>query len=189
MSKFSISGLVERTLRADATNPYLLNSNEYWMCEALLASMNEIGKASPNPTVGCVFVKEGKLISAGATQEYGSLHGERYAASLVEDKSLLEGSTVYVTLEPCSHFGKQPPCSDLLIELKVSKVYVSMIDPFSEVKGKGIEKLKAAGIEVQVGLLEKESYKWHLPFIMSLKKEVSFIYRKMGANSRWSSSR
>ena len=175
---FSIGGYIERTLDEKVENPYLVNSDQYWMFEAIIASMEEVGKASPNPTVGCVFVKDGKLLSRGATQEFGALHGERYAANKLKDSSILSGSTAYVTLEPCSHFGKQPPCSQLLIDLKVSRVVIAMLDPFSKVNGEGVRRLKLAGIDVTIGVLEEECRKWHLPFLLHIKKKSPIIIGK-----------
>ena len=177
MRDFSVGGYIEAAIRSSFENPYKKNSDEYWMFEALIESMREVGKASPNPTVGCVYVKDGKLISKGATQEFGSLHGERYAASLV-DSSKLEGSTAYVTLEPCSHFGSQPPCAELLVDLKVKRVVIAMIDPFSKVQGKGIELLKSHGVEVEVGVLEDEMKLWHLPFTLHLRKKSPLMIAK-----------
>ncbi|MCP9769583.1 bifunctional diaminohydroxyphosphoribosylaminopyrimidine deaminase/5-amino-6-(5-phosphoribosylamino)uracil reductase RibD [Lacihabitans sp. LS3-19] len=111
---------------------------------------------SPNPMVGCVIVHDGLIIGEGFHQKYGEAHAEVNAINSVSDKSLLRNATVYVTLEPCSHFGKTPPCADLLIQHQVNEVIICNKDPFPEVAGKGIEKLKAAGIKVKQGLLESE---------------------------------
>ena len=143
---------------------YTEASDEFWMHEAFLASMLEVGKAAPNPTVGCAVVKNGKLLARGATEHFGGRHGERVALSQVSDEDLV-GSTVYVTLEPCSHHGKQPPCAELLVEKKISRCVIALKDPFHKVDGKGISLLKENGIEVTEGVLEQEALAWHLPFL------------------------
>jgi diaminohydroxyphosphoribosylaminopyrimidine deaminase/5-amino-6-(5-phosphoribosylamino)uracil reductase len=116
------------------------------------------GNVAPNPMVGSVLVYEGRIIGEGYHQEYGKAHAEVNCLASVkeEDRHLVSLSTLYVSLEPCAHFGKTPPCADLVIEKKIPKVVVGCRDPFLQVNGKGIEKLKAAGIEVTPGTLEKE---------------------------------
>ncbi|MFM6935771.1 MAG: bifunctional diaminohydroxyphosphoribosylaminopyrimidine deaminase/5-amino-6-(5-phosphoribosylamino)uracil reductase RibD [Flavobacteriales bacterium] len=111
---------------------------------------------APNPMVGCVIVKDGKIIGEGYHQHYGQAHAEVNAIASVKDKSFIEGATVYVNLEPCSHHGKTPPCSDLLVQSKVAKVIIGCRDSNKLVSGKGIEKLKRAGIEVEEGMLEDQ---------------------------------
>jgi len=110
----------------------------------------------PNPMVGAVVVHNNSIIGEGYHQKYGEAHAEVNAINSVENKELLQNSTIYVSLEPCAHFGKTPPCSDLIIKHKLKRVVIGCIDTFSEVAGKGIEKLKKAGIEVTVGVLENE---------------------------------
>ena len=114
------------------------------------------GYARPNPLVGCVVVHEGRIIGEGYHQRYGGPHAEVNALAAVADQSLLRRSRVYVTLEPCAHHGKTPPCADLLIEKGVPEVVVCNPDPFHLVAGRGIEKLRAAGVKVEVGLLAEE---------------------------------
>jgi diaminohydroxyphosphoribosylaminopyrimidine deaminase / 5-amino-6-(5-phosphoribosylamino)uracil reductase len=113
---------------------------------------------APNPMVGAVLVFEDRIIGEGFHQKYGEAHAEVNCFNNVkkEDEHLIVFSTLYVSLEPCAHFGKTPPCADLIIDKKVKKVVVGCQDPFHSVKGKGIEKLKAAGIEVDMSSLEKE---------------------------------
>ena len=118
-----------------------------------------LGNVAPNPLVGCVIVHEGKVIGEGYHQKYGEAHAEVNAINSVKDKVLLKSSTLYVTLEPCSHFGKTPPCADLIIEHKIPHVVISSEDPYPEVAGKGIEKLLKAGIHVETGIL-KTDYEW-----------------------------
>jgi diaminohydroxyphosphoribosylaminopyrimidine deaminase/5-amino-6-(5-phosphoribosylamino)uracil reductase len=120
-----------------------------------LAKMGS-GSVSPNPLVGCVIIKDDKIIGEGWHRKYGESHAEVNALESVADKSLLVGSTVYVNLEPCSHFGKTPPCADALIKSAVKKVVISNHDPNPLVAGSGIKKLLEAGIQVTTGVLEKE---------------------------------
>ncbi len=121
-----------------------------------LASLGA-GKVSPNPLVGCVILKKGKVISEGYHKKYGAYHAERDAITKAKRKGIdLKGSTLYVNLEPCSHFGKTPPCDELIIESGIKDVIIGMKDPFHLVSGKGIKTLKKAGIKVKAGILEKE---------------------------------
>ena len=133
-----------------------MTSEEQFMHRALELAKLGAGAVSPNPLVGCVIVHDGKIIGEGWHKKYGEAHAEVNAINSVEDKSLLKESIVFVTLEPCSHFGKTPPCTDLLIQHWVKKIVIANIDPNPEVLGNGINKLKEAGIDVQSGVLEKE---------------------------------
>src|SRR5258708_7010468 len=116
------------------------------------------GHVAPNPMVGAVLVYEDRIIGEGYHRLYGKAHAEVNCIDSVSeaDKHLIERSTIYVSLEPCAHHGKTPPCADLLIARNIPRVVVGCRDPFPEVNGKGIEKLTAAGIEVTLGVLEKE---------------------------------
>lgn len=116
------------------------------------------GKVAPNPMVGAVLVYGDRIIGEGWHMQFGGPHAEPNCISSVAeaDRPLVKESTLYVSLEPCAHFGKTPPCADLIIQHNIKKVVVGCRDPFEEVNGKGIEKLKTAGIEVTVGVLEKE---------------------------------
>ena len=122
-----------------------------------LAQLGAISVA-PNPMVGAVLVYENKIIGEGYHQKYGEAHAEPNCIASVkeEDEHLIRQSALFVSLEPCAHFGKTPPCVDLIIQKKIPRVIVGCRDPFVEVNGKGIEKLKAAGIEVELGILEDE---------------------------------
>ncbi|MDE0471971.1 MAG: bifunctional diaminohydroxyphosphoribosylaminopyrimidine deaminase/5-amino-6-(5-phosphoribosylamino)uracil reductase RibD [Ekhidna sp.] len=158
------------------------------------------GSVSPNPMVGCVITHEGKIIGEGFHQKYGEAHAELNAINDVEDQSLLPDSTVYVTLEPCAHHGKTQPCADLLIKKSIKKAVVACRDPFDEVDGKGIEKLKKAGIEVETGLMEKEAAELNKHFFTFHQKKRpylilkwaqtkdGFIARESG-HSKWISNR
>lgn len=133
---------------------------------------------NPNPMVGAVIVKDNKVIGEGFHEKYGHAHAERNAVkNAVED---IEGATVYVTLEPCAHYGKTPPCVDLLIEKKVRKVVIGMLDPNPLVAGKSIKKLKENNIEVKVGVKEKECRKLNEVFIKYITTKKPFVIMKAG---------
>jgi diaminohydroxyphosphoribosylaminopyrimidine deaminase/5-amino-6-(5-phosphoribosylamino)uracil reductase len=136
--------------------PHDHQTDRLFMHRALDLAKLGIGSVSPNPRVGCVIVNDQKIIGEGWHKQYGGPHAEVNAVKEVADKTLLKESTVYVTLEPCSHVGKTPPCADLLIEHKVKKVVVSNLDSNPLVAGEGIKKLRKAGIEVITGILEKD---------------------------------
>ena len=152
--------------------------NTQFMQRGLLLAKLGAGAVSPNPMVGCVIVHEGKIIGEGWHQKYGEAHAEVNAVNSVFDKSMLSESEVYVTLEPCSHFGKTPPCADLLIKHQVKKVYVCNHDPNPLVAGKGIEKLRQAGIEVEVGLLEGQGRELNKRFFTFIEKKRPYIILK-----------
>ena len=136
------------------------------------------GSVSPNPLVGCVIVHNNVIIGEGRHEKYGEAHAEVNAIASVKDQSLLKGSTVYVNLEPCSHFGKTPPCADLLVKHQVKKVVIANIDPNPLVRGKGIQKLKDAGIEVTTGVLESKGVELNKSFFTFLSKKRPYIILK-----------
>ena len=152
--------------------------SQLFMQRALQLARLGAGTVSPNPMVGCVIVHNGKIIGEGYHQKYGDAHAEVNAVNAVSDKSLLSESDIYVTLEPCSHFGKTPPCADLLIKYKFKKVIVCNYDPNPLVAGQGIEKLRQAGIEVEVGLLEKEGMELNKRFFTYIEKKRPYIILK-----------
>jgi diaminohydroxyphosphoribosylaminopyrimidine deaminase/5-amino-6-(5-phosphoribosylamino)uracil reductase len=132
--------------------------DEKYMQRCIQLAANGIQGARPNPMVGAVIVANGRIIGEGYHVRCGEGHAEvnAFASVSPEDEALLKDATIYVSLEPCSHYGKTPPCADLIIKKGVRRVVVGTIDPFAEVQGRGIKKLKDAGIEVTVGVLEKE---------------------------------
>lgn len=134
----------------------MTSSDEIFMRRALELALLGQGNVAPNPMVGCVIVHENKIIGEGWHQQYGGPHAEVNAINAVTDKSLLPASRLYVTLEPCSHYGKTPPCADLLIQHGVKDVVICNTDPNPLVKGAGIRKLLDTGCQVHVGLLEPE---------------------------------
>jgi diaminohydroxyphosphoribosylaminopyrimidine deaminase / 5-amino-6-(5-phosphoribosylamino)uracil reductase len=152
--------------------------SQLFMQRALQLARLGAGAVSPNPMVGCVIVHDGKIIGEGWHRKYGEAHAEVNAINAVLDKSLLSESVVYVTLEPCSHFGKTPPCADLLIKHKVKKVVVCNYDPNPLVAGQGIEKLRKAGIEVEIGLWEEEGMDLNKRFFTYIEKKRPYIILK-----------
>ena len=136
------------------------------------------GNVSTNPMVGAVVVHKGKIIGEGYHRKCGGPHAEVNAINSVKDPALLPESEIYVSLEPCAHFGKTPPCADLIIEKKIKKVYVGCLDPFSKVDGKGIQKLRAAGVEVVVGVLEKECQELNRRFFTSVNLRRPYVILK-----------
>ncbi len=141
-------------------------------------AQNGLGTTYPNPLVGSVLVCEGKIIGEGWHQKAGGPHAEVVAINAVKDKSLLSKATLYVSLEPCSHFGKTPPCSNLIIEKQIPRVVIGTLDPNIQVAGKGIEKLKNAGIQVTVGVMEKECNKLNKRFFTFHLKKRPYIILK-----------
>ncbi|MBC7748276.1 MAG: bifunctional diaminohydroxyphosphoribosylaminopyrimidine deaminase/5-amino-6-(5-phosphoribosylamino)uracil reductase RibD, partial [Methylotenera sp.] len=148
------------------------------MKRALEVSRLGLGRVSPNPMVGAVIVHEGKIIGEGWHQQFGGPHAEVNAINSVIDHQLLENSTMYVTLEPCSHFGKTPPCADLIIDKKIKRVVIAMQDPNPLVSGKGIEKLKNAGIEVSIGVLKNEALNLNKRFLKNILEKRPYIILK-----------
>nr|WP_275890861.1 bifunctional diaminohydroxyphosphoribosylaminopyrimidine deaminase/5-amino-6-(5-phosphoribosylamino)uracil reductase RibD [Paeniclostridium sordellii] len=134
------------------------------------------GKVNPNPLVGAVIVKDKKIIAKGYHEKYGEDHAEVNAFKNAKEN--LAGATMYVTLEPCSHYGKTPPCVDKIIDNKISRVVIGMMDPNKLVSGQGIKKLQDAGIEVEVGVLEEECKKLNEVFIKYIKNKKPFVVLK-----------
>jgi len=140
-------------------------------------------KAMPNPLVGCVIVHNDKIIGQGYHQQYGENHAEVNAIHSVDDKSLLAHSTLFVTLEPCSHFGKTPPCANLIVESKIPRVVIGSLDTFSEVNGQGIERLKSAGIQVRTSVLEDDCRAINKRFFTFHEKKRPYIILKWAKSS------
>lgn len=153
------------------------------MHRALQLAKLGIGNVAPNPLVGCVIVHKNTIIGEGWHQKYGEAHAEVNAIKSIKAPINLSESTVYVSLEPCSHFGKTPPCADLLIKHKVKKVVICNLDPNPLVAGKGIEKLKNAGIEVETGILEKEGRELNKRFFTFIEKKRPYIILKWAQTS------
>ena len=152
--------------------------HEKYINRCIEIAKNGLGYTRPNPMVGCVIVYENTIIGEGFTSPYGGHHAEVNAISSVKDKPLLKKSTLYVTLEPCSHFGKTPPCSNHIIEHQIPKVVIGTLDTNSKVSGKGVEALIAAGCEVIVGILENECKIHHKRFFTFHNKQRPYIILK-----------
>lgn len=148
------------------------------MQRCLELAQNGVGSVSPNPLVGCVIVYDNKIIGEGWHKQLGEAHAEVNAIDSVKDKSLLAESTLYVNLEPCNHFGKTPPCANLIIEHKIKKVVVGMVDPFEKVAGQGIKKLKDAGIDVEVGILVEDCKFLNRRFIKFVTQQKPYVILK-----------
>ena len=155
-------------------------SHEIYMHRCLQLAKLGKGNVTPNPMVGSVLVFGDRIIGEGYHQQYGQAHAEVNCLKSVkdEDKHLITQSTLYASLEPCAHFGKTPPCANLIIENKIPKVVIGCRDPFKEVDGKGIDKLEKAGIEVVIGVLEDECKELNKRFFTFHTKKRPFIVLK-----------
>ncbi|MEM6593391.1 MAG: bifunctional diaminohydroxyphosphoribosylaminopyrimidine deaminase/5-amino-6-(5-phosphoribosylamino)uracil reductase RibD [Pseudomonadota bacterium] len=148
-----------------------------WMALALSLGRRGQGRVWPNPAVGCVLVKDGRLIARGWTQDGGRPHAERHALDQAGDAA--RGATAYVTLEPCAHTGKTPPCCDALIAAGVARVVVACGDPDPRVAGQGLDRLEAAGIEVVTGVLETEAARDHAGFLNRITQHRPLVTLKL----------
>lgn len=151
---------------------------EKYLFRALALAKNGLGLTYPNPLVGCVIVHQDQIIGEGFHIKAGEAHAEVNAINSVAQKELLPKSVVYVSLEPCSHFGKTPPCADLLIAHNVGKVVIATADPFAKVSGNGIKKLRAAGIPVEFGFLKAEAFELNKRFFTYHLAKRPFITLK-----------
>ena len=143
------------------------------------------GHVAPNPMVGSVLVYENRIIGEGYHRKYGEAHAEVNCIASIDDQDIqfIERSTLYVSLEPCAHYGKTPPCSDLIIRKKIPRVLIGCRDPFKEVNGKGIEKLEAAGVNVVTGILEKNCKELNRRFFIFHTKKRPYIILKWAQTS------
>lgn len=157
-----------------------LATDEHYMAEALMLARNATGRTTPNPLVGAVVVKDSRIISAGWHRQAGTPHAEVHALNMAGE--LAEGATLYVTLEPCSHFGRTPPCVNRIIDAKIKRVVVATVDPNPKVAGRGIEILRNFGISVDVGVLEEEARKLNEVFFKWVTKNLPFVTMKFAAS-------
>jgi len=157
-----------------------MNAHSKYMSRCIQLAQQGAGFVAPNPMVGAVLVYEERIIGEGYHHQYGGPHAEINCIESVkeEDKHLIPCSTLYVSLEPCAHFGKTPPCSDLIIRNKIPKVIIGCRDPFKEVDGKGIEKLRSAGVEVELGVLENECRELNKRFFIFHTEHRPYIILK-----------
>ncbi|MEJ7767218.1 MAG: bifunctional diaminohydroxyphosphoribosylaminopyrimidine deaminase/5-amino-6-(5-phosphoribosylamino)uracil reductase RibD [Chitinophagaceae bacterium] len=153
-----------------------------YMQRCLQLALLGAGNVAPNPMVGAVLVYENRILGEGFHQQYGKAHAEvnciLHAEMNAASRALVPRSTLYVSLEPCAHFGKTPPCADLIIDKKIPKVIIGCNDPFKQVDGKGIEKLRNAGVDVQVGVLEAECSDLNKRFFSFHLKQRPFVLLK-----------
>src|SRR5476649_479255 len=157
--------------------------NEKYMLRCLELAALGLGNVNPNPMVGAVIVCDDRIIGEGYHQKYGEAHAEVNAINQVLSEfahaaELLERSALYVSLEPCAHYGKTPPCADLIIKHRIPTVVVGCRDPFDQVNGKGTEKLQEAGIEVITGIMEKECLELNRRFFTRVQKHRPYILLK-----------
>jgi diaminohydroxyphosphoribosylaminopyrimidine deaminase / 5-amino-6-(5-phosphoribosylamino)uracil reductase len=152
------------------------NLHQKMMRQALALARRAEGKTSPNPAVGCVIVRDGKVVGRGWHRKAGTPHAEVHA--LNDAGELAAGADLYVTLEPCSHFGKTPPCAQALIAARVGRVFVGMVDPNPLVSGAGIAMLREAGIEVEAGILEEECRELNRPFVKWIQTKLPYVTLK-----------
>jgi diaminohydroxyphosphoribosylaminopyrimidine deaminase/5-amino-6-(5-phosphoribosylamino)uracil reductase len=189
-------GLADPIIRAGGCNVkcifekfLLLTMHERYMYRCLELAKYGAGYVAPNPMVGAVLVYNDRIIGEGYHQQYGEAHAEvnciadaekrqATSSSLTHKTGIISQSTLYVSLEPCSHFGKTPPCTDLIIKHRIPKVVIGCRDPFPAVNGKGIEKLRAAGVEVETGILEKECKELNKRFFTFHTKHRPYIILK-----------
>lgn len=157
--------------------------DQKWMQAALGMAQSVLYLTSPNPRVGCVIVENEQLVGAGATQRVGGPHAEIVALQQAKHNGAdLSQCTVYVTLEPCSHYGKTPPCVDALLQAQPNRVVVALVDPNPLVAGKGIKALRAAGIQVDVGLCATESLTLNPGFVSRMLNQQPFMWLKLAAS-------
>ncbi len=154
------------------------NIDKIFMSRCLDLAKLGIASVAPNPMVGCVIACDGKIIGEGYHRKFGEAHAEVNAINSVTNHELLKNSTIYVSLEPCSHYGKTPPCTDLIISKKIPRVVVGCVDSFSQVSGRGIKKFIQAGCDVTVGVLEKESRELNKRFFTFNENKRPYIILK-----------
>ena len=155
-----------------------MNIHENYINRCVQIAKNAIPLAYPNPAVGCCIVHDDIIIGEGYTSKYGGSHAEVNAISSVRNKNILSKSSLYVTLEPCSHFGKTPPCSDLILKYNIPRVYIGIYDPNPKVSGKGVKKLKENGVHVEVNILPEICKNHHKIFLTNIIKKRPFIILK-----------
>ncbi len=158
----------------------VLTVHELYMQRCLQLAASGAGKVAPNPLVGAVLVYNGNIIGEGYHQQFGAAHAEVNCINSVppDKKHLIKESTLYVSLEPCNHFGKTPPCTNLILEAAIREVLLAVVDPFEKVNGSGINKLKAAAVHVTTGVMEKEAYWQNRRFFTFNQKRRPYIILK-----------
>ncbi|MDF0716197.1 bifunctional diaminohydroxyphosphoribosylaminopyrimidine deaminase/5-amino-6-(5-phosphoribosylamino)uracil reductase RibD [Muricauda sp. 334s03] len=155
-----------------------MNIHQKYLLRCIELAKKGLGTTAPNPMVGCVVVHNNNIIGEGFTDPYGGPHAEVNAINSVKDKDLLQEASLYVTLEPCSHYGKTPPCADLIAKHQLKEVFIGLKDPHDKVAGNGIKKLEDAGCKVTVGVLEDECREHHKRFLTFQEKKRPYIILK-----------
>lgn len=155
-------------------------ADSQWMALALRLAERGLFTTSPNPRVGCVLVKDGKVVGEGWHERVGEPHAEVHALRVAGKQA--QGATAYVTLEPCSHHGRTPPCADALIAAGVKRVVAAMQDPNPLVAGQGLQKLRAAGIEVECGLMEAAARELNIGFVARMSRGMPWVRSKIAAS-------
>ncbi len=153
-------------------------NHDFYMKKCLELALKGKGNVAPNPMVGSVIVCNGEIIGEGYHEEFGKSHAEVNAINSVKNQKLLQQSTIYVNLEPCAHFGKTPPCSNLIIEKGIPNVVIGAIDDHEKVAGKGIEKLEKAGIKVEVNVLKEQCLELNKRFYKFHNKGIPYVILK-----------
>lgn len=159
--------------------PHVNANDERFMQRTLQLAAQATGRTSPNPLVGCVIVKDHKIIGEGYHHQAGTPHAEVHALRQAGEDA--QGATAYVSLEPCSHFGRTPPCADALIKAGIQRVVIAMQDPNPRVSGGGITRLREAGIQVEVGLCASEAEKLNRPFLKAIQTRLPYVVYKVAS--------
>ncbi len=154
----------------------MVDRDSYWMRRALAEATRGLGRVEPNPMVGAVVVRDGQLVGVGHHARFGGPHAEIEA--LVQAGNLARGATLYLTLEPCCHFGKTPPCTDAVLDAGVARVVAAMRDPFPRVAGGGLARLRAAGLVVEVGLGANAARRLNAPYLKRLATGLPYVTAK-----------
>lgn len=172
----------EKTTKTKVTTS-VSDENDFYMSRCLQLATYGAGYTAPNPMVGAVIVYDGQIIGEGFHRRFGDAHAEPNAINSVENKELLKSSTLYVSLEPCSHYGKTPPCADLIIRSGIPKVVVGTTDPNPKVSGRGITRMQEAGVEVVSGILEQECRELNKRFFIFQEQKRPYILLKWAQTS------
>lgn len=155
----------------------------YWMRRALALAQNSLNLSNPNPRVGCVIVQGGQLLAQGYTQAAGGRHAEAQALHEAAEKHIdVRGATAYVTLEPCSHTGRTPPCADALVAAGLARVVCAVQDPNPQVAGQGVARLRAAGLAVEVGVLAQEARQLNIGFFSRMQRQRPWLRLKLATS-------
>lgn len=155
-----------------------MEDHNYFMQKCIDLAKKGIGNVSPNPLVGSILVYNGKIVGKGYHDKYGNQHAEVNAINSIKDKSILKNSILYVNLEPCSHYGKNPPCSDFIIKHNIPKVIIGCVDTFSKVNGNGIKRLINSGVDINIGILENKCRELNKRFFTFHEKKRPYIILK-----------